>query len=399
MTQLSAEQAYQLEHVQGAQLDALREKACEVRDSHWGKVMTYSRKVFIPLTNMCRDECKYCTFVQRPESGNANIMTPAQVLTIVKQGQQMGCKEVLLSLGEKPELRYREARQMLAKLGFSNMIDYVVEICELILKETSLLPHVNAGTMDCAEFAKLKAVSASMGMMLETVSERLLEKGEAHFACPDKVPATRIATIVSAGQQQVPYTTGILVGIGETWSERVDSLVKINELHQQYGHIQEVIVQNFCAKDDTQMAEFPEPSLEDMLRTLAVARLILDPSISLQAPPNLQQRYKDYIASGINDWGGISPLTKDFINPERAWPQIAQLAQATKECGYQLQERLTAYPNYLSQAAYFEPVILQRLKQHGREDGLAKQQFIEQPRSTFNTTHQFESTTLYRVAL
>lgn len=399
MTQLSAEQAYQLENIHGAQLDALREKACDVRDRHWGKVMTYSRKVFIPLTNMCRDECKYCTFVQRPESGNANIMTPAQVLTIVKQGQKMGCKEVLISLGEKPELRYSQARQMLATLGFSNMVDYVVHICELILKETNLLPHVNAGTMDYAEFTKLKAVSASMGMMLETVSERLLEKGQAHFSCPDKVPATRIATIISAGKRQVPYTTGILVGIGETWKERVDSLFKINELHQQFGHIQEVIVQNFCAKDDTQMADFTEPSLEDMLRTLTVARLILDPSISLQAPPNLQQRYKDYIACGINDWGGISPLTKDFINPECAWPQITQLAQATKECGYQLQERLTAYPDYLSQAAYFEPEILQRLKQHCREDGLAEQQFIEQSRSAFKATHQFESTTLYRVAL
>lgn len=399
MTQLSAEQAYQLENVHGAQLNALRKKACDVRDSHWGKVMTYSRKVFIPLTNMCRDECKYCTFVQHPESGNANIMTPAQVLTIVKQGQQMGCKEVLLSLGEKPELRYRQARQMLAKLGFSSMVDYVAAICALILKETSLLPHVNAGTMDCAEFVKLKAVSASMGMMLETVSERLLEKGQAHFSCPDKVPSTRIATIVSAGKKKVPYTTGILVGIGETWNERVDSLVKINELHRQFGHIQEVIVQNFCAKGDTQMADFPEPTLQDMLRTLAVARLILDPSISLQAPPNLQARYKDYIASGINDWGGISPLTKDFINPERAWPQIKQLAQATSECGYQLQERLTAYPSFLTQPAYFEPQILQRLKQHCRADGLADQQSIEQSCSTFKKIHQFESTTLYRVAL
>lgn len=399
MAQLSAEQAYKLEYVQGAQLDALREEACDVRDHYWGNVITYSRKVFIPLTNMCRDECKYCTFVQHPESGNANIMTPAQVLSIVKQGEEAGCKEVLLSLGEKPELRYREARQMLAKLGFTSMIDYVASICELILKETNLMPHVNAGTMDSAEFAKLKAVSASMGMMLETVSERLLEKGQAHFSCPDKVPATRIATIVSAGELQVPYTTGILVGIGETWHERVDSLVKINELHHKYGHIQEVIVQNFCAKDDTQMAEFPEPSLEDMLRTLAVARLILHPSISLQAPPNLQERYKDYIASGINDWGGISPITKDFINPERAWPQITRLAQATRECGYQLQERLTVYPSFLSQPTYVEPEIMQRLKQHSREDGLAEQQFIEHSLPTLKTAHQFESTTLYRIAL
>lgn len=399
MTQLSAEQAYQLENVIGAQFDVLRKKACDVRDLRWGKIMTYSRKVFIPLTNMCRDECKYCTFVQRPESDNATIMTPEQVMTIVKQGQNMGCKEVLLSLGEKPELRYSKARKMLAELGFSSMIDYVANICDLILKETNLLPHVNAGTMDFAEFKKIKTVSASMGMMLETVSERLLEKGQAHFSCPDKIPATRIATIESAGKHKVPYTTGILIGIGETWKERVDSLVKINELHQQYGHIQEVIVQNFCAKDDTQMAEFPEPTLEDMLRTLTVARLILDPSISLQAPPNLQQRYKDYISCGINDWGGISPLTKDYINPERTWPQIERLAKETKECGYQLQERLTAYPSYFSQTAYFEPEILQRLKQHCREDGLAEQQIIDQSSSTFTTPHQTDLTTLYRVAL
>lgn len=399
MNQLSAQQAYLLEDVAGEALDALRQEACNIRDSHWGNVVTYSRKVFIPLTNMCRDECKYCTFVQHPNSGNANIMTPQQVLTIVKQGQQAGCKEVLLSLGEKPELRYREARQMLAKLGFSSMIDYVASICELILKETNLLPHVNAGTMDSGEFKQLKSVSASMGMMLETVSERLLEKGQAHFSCPDKVPATRIATIVSAGELQVPYTTGILVGIGETWKERVDSLVKINELHQKYGHIQEVIVQNFCAKDDTQMAEFPEPSLQDMLRILTIARLILDPSISLQAPPNLQERYKDYIGCGINDWGGISPLTKDFINPERDWPQITRLAQATQECGYKLQERLTVYPSYLLQPTYVEPSILQRLKKHSREDGLAKQQFVEQLSPINRTSHQFESTTFYRVAL
>ena len=399
MTQMLAEQAYQLENVQGEQFEALRNQACDIRDHHWGKVVTYSRKVFIPLTNMCRDECKYCTFVQHPDSGNANIMTPSQVLTIVKQGQQAGCKEVLLSLGEKPELRYREARQMLAKLGFSSMIDYVASICALILKETNLLPHVNAGTMDKAEFEKLKAVSASMGMMLETVSERLLEKGKAHFSCPDKVPATRIATIVSAGELQVPYTTGILIGIGETWNERVDSLIEINNLHKKYGHIQEVIVQNFCAKDDTQMAEFPEPSLADMLRTLTVARLILDPSISLQAPPNLQERYKDYIGCGINDWGGISPLTKDFINPERAWPQISRLAEATSDCGYQLQERLTVYPSYLSQAAYINPDIMQRLQQHSREDGLAKLQCLDPSTAVLSASQKFESNTLYRIAL
>jgi FO synthase len=349
---------------------------------------------------MCRDECKYCTFVQRPDSGNAQIMTPQQVLAVVKQGQRMGCKEVLFSLGEKPELRYREARQALAKLGFTSMVDYLAEVCALVLKETTLLPHVNAGTMDGPEFRKLKAVSASMGMMLETVSNRLLEKGQAHFACPDKVPATRLATIVSAGEHQVPYTTGILIGIGETWQERIDSLLAINELHLKYGHIQEVIVQNFCAKSGTEMASYPEPDLDDMLRTLAVARLLLAPSISLQAPPNLQQRYKDYIGSGINDWGGISPLTKDFINPERAWPQIQQLAKATSECGYQLQERLAVYPAYLNKADYFNDEIKQRLDDMSRMDGLARAQYLEQPTTkSLKISPRVDSDILYRVAL
>lgn len=400
MVKLSPAQAYKLANVRGTQLDTLRQQACEIRDLHWGKVMTYSRKVFVPLTNMCRDECKYCTFVQRPDSGNAQIMTPQQVLAVVKQGQRMGCKEVLFSLGEKPELRYREARQALAKLGFTSMVDYLAEVCALVLKETTLLPHVNAGTMDGPEFRKLKAVSASMGMMLETVSNRLLEKGQAHFACPDKVPATRLATIVSAGEHQVPYTTGILIGIGETWQERIDSLLAINELHLKYGHIQEVIVQNFCAKSGTEMASYPEPDLDDMLRTLAVARLLLAPSISLQAPPNLQQRYKDYIGSGINDWGGISPLTKDFINPERAWPQIQQLAKATSECGYQLQERLAVYPAYLNKADYFNDEIKQRLDDMSRMDGLARAQYLEQPTTkSLKISPRVDSDILYRVAL
>jgi len=386
-------QAYQLGNVQGVALDALRQQACELRDHHWGKVITYSRKVFIPLTNMCRDECKYCTFVQRPDSPNAQIMSPEQVLAVVKRGQKMGCKEVLLSLGEKPELRYREVRKALAQLGYSTMVDYLSAICALILQQTTLLPHVNAGTMNSDEFIKLKDVSASMGMMLETVSERLLEKGQAHFACPDKVPALRLATIASAGEQKVPYTTGILIGIGETWQERIDSLLAINQLHKKYGHIQEVIVQNFCAKADTPMADFPEPDLDDMLRTIAVARLLLDPSISLQAPPNLQQRYQDYIGSGINDWGGISPLTQDFINPERTWPQITQLAQATAQCGYQLQERLAVYPDFLSREHYFARDIKQRLDQMSRDDGLATEQFLDA-----QSIHQFDGNTLYRVA-
>jgi len=257
--------------------------------------MTYSRKVFIPLTNYCRDQCKYCTFVKRPGDINANIMTPAQVLTVAKQGQTLGCKEALFSLGEKPELRYREVRQALSALGYPSMVDYLIAMCQLVLNETNLIPHVNAGNLTANELAQLKQVSGSMGLMLESTSDVLHVKGGAHFACPDKVPSLRINTMAYAGEQKIPFTTGILVGIGETWQDRVDSLVKINQLHQQYGHIQEVIVQNFCAKANTEMVNHVEPSLTEMLKTLAVARLLLDPSISLQAPPNLQLNYAAYI--------------------------------------------------------------------------------------------------------
>jgi FO synthase len=374
---LSKAQALALENVSGNELDQLRLQASAVRELHWGDVVTYSRKVFIPLTNMCRDTCTYCTFVKHPDSPLANIMTPDQVMKIVKQGQAAGCKEVLFSLGEKPERRYPKAQQMLAELGYHSMTDYLHDICQKVLDESDMLPHVNAGTMSLEEIRKLKPVSASMGMMLETVSKRLLVKGNVHYACPDKVPLQRLRTLERAGQLDVPFTTGILIGIGENWQERVESLIAINEIHQQYGHIQEVIVQNFCAKPDTGMANAPEPEFEDMLRTLAVARLILDPSISLQAPPNLQSRYSAYLNSGINDWGGISPLTLDHINPERIWPQISELAAASAENNYRLQERLTVYPSYQNLPdRYLDDVIAPRVDQMARADGLAAVQFI-----------------------
>lgn len=374
---LSKAQALALENVSGNELDLLRLQASAVRELHWGDVVTYSRKVFIPLTNMCRDTCTYCTFVKHPDSPLANIMTPDQVMKIVKQGQAAGCKEVLFSLGEKPERRYPKAQQMLAELGYHSMTDYLHDICQKVLDESDMLPHVNAGTMSLEEIRKLKPVSASMGMMLETVSKRLLMKGNVHYACPDKVPLQRLRTLERAGQLDVPFTTGILIGIGENWQERVESLIAINEIHQQYGHIQEVIVQNFCAKPDTGMANAPEPEFEDMLRTLAVARLILDPSISLQAPPNLQSRYSAYLNSGINDWGGISPLTLDHINPERIWPQISELAAASAENNYRLQERLTVYPSYQNLPdRYLDDVIAPRVDQMARADGLAAVQFV-----------------------
>lgn len=372
---LNRAEALEIGTLSGAELQALQRRAARLRDAHWGRRMTYSRKVFVPLTNMCRDDCGYCTFVQKPDSPTAVLLTPEQVMQAVREGERMGCKEVLFSLGEKPELRYQRARDGLARLGHRSMIDYLVEVCALVLSETRLLPHVNAGTLSDAEIRKLKPVSASMGMMLENISRRLTARGEAHYACPDKVPLQRIRTLERAGHQSVPFTTGILIGIGETWSERVDTLLAINEIHLRYGHIQEVIVQNFRAKPGTAMANHPEPGLDDMLRTLILARLLLDPSISLQAPPNLQARHADYIDAGINDWGGVSPLTIDYINPERAWPRIASLRRATERRGLELQERLTVYPRYLADPEQFcAGPIAPRLAGLARADGLARQQ-------------------------
>jgi len=374
---LSRSQALNLGTVKGVELERLQEQASAVRDRYWGQTLTYSRKVFVPLTNMCRDDCGYCTFVQKPGTANARVMTPDQVMAVVREGEAMGCKEVLFSLGEKPELRYKEAKDALTELGYESMTDYLKVMCERVIEETGMLPHINAGTLTEDEIIKLKPVSASMGMMLETVSRRLLLKGEAHYACPDKVPVQRLRTLSRAGLHNVPFTTGILIGIGETWGERVDSLLAINESHLQYGHIQEVIVQNFCAKPGTAMANHPEPDLDDMLRTLVVARLLLDPSISLQAPPNLQQRYTYYIGSGINDWGGISPLTLDHINPERAWPQISQLQRASAGCGYQLTERLAVYPPYQNLPnVYFSSRVADRVESIARSDGLAAIQSV-----------------------
>mgnify|MGYP005989647993 FL=1 len=318
-------EALALQGITGPDLFALCQAAAQIRDQNFGKVLTYSRKVFIPLTNLCRDTCGYCTFVKTPKSGEGNIMLPSQVLETVLKGQKQGCKEALFSLGEKPEARYKYAKDKLAMLGHNSMLDYVKEQAQAVLEKTDLLPHINAGAMSLAEMRGLKPVAASMGMMIESTSKQLMKKGQAHFACPDKEPEIRLNTLKYAGQLDIPFTTGILIGIGETWQDRVDSLIAINQIHQEYGHIQEVIVQNFRAKAGTEMANHSEPDLDDMRRTLALARLILDPSISLQAPPNLEERYGSYVSAGINDWGGISPVTQDFINPERAWPQIESL--------------------------------------------------------------------------
>jgi len=356
-------------------LDGLMAKAAAIRDFRWGKVITYSRKVFVPLTNMCRDTCGYCVFVKHPSSPEATIMTPEQVQSVVHAGERFACKEVLFSLGEKPELRYDLAKDRLAELGYGRMTDYLRDMCAWVIRETGLVPHVNAGSLDEDEIHMLKPVSGSMGMMLENVSKRLMARGMPHYACPDKVPVQRLRTLERAGRARVPFTTGILIGIGETFAERIESLKAIRDVHLKYGHIQEVIVQNFQAKQGIAMADHPEPSLNDMLRTLAAVRLILPPEISVQAPPNLSKRHGAYIAAGINDWGGISPLTIDHINPDHAWPAINRLRETTEAEGYDLQERLTVYPDYLNaDRGFVDPVVSEKLKPMARGDGLAVDQ-------------------------
>ena len=328
-------------------IDALCSTARQLRDKEFGNLVTYSRKVFIPLTHLCRDVCHYCTFAQTPKHIAAPYMTLDDVLDSARAAQKLGCKEALFTLGERPELRYREAREALAALGFATTLEYVAHVAAAVLRETGLLPHINAGCMDATEIAMLRPVSASMGIMLESASERLCAKGMPHHGSPDKQPARRLETLRLAGEAKVPFTTGILIGIGETRRERIESLLAIRDLHDRFGHIQEVIVQNFRAKPDTRMSLAPEPPLDEMRWTLAMARLIFGPGMSIQAPPNLSPgALQPLIDAGINDWGGVSPLTPDFVNPEAPWPHVERLEQETAKAGKQLHERLTIYPDY-----------------------------------------------------
>lgn len=326
----------------------LFKRARDLRDQGFGPIVTYSRKVFIPLTRLCRDVCHYCTFATMPKHLSAPFMSADEVVALAKEGQSMSCKEALFTLGEKPELRHPVARDALRDMGFGTTLEYVAHVADRVLKETGLLPHINAGCMTPEEIAMLKPVSASMGIMLENVSERLCEKGQVHYGSPDKVPAVRLQTLEDAGRAGVPFTTGILIGIGETEQERLDSLFAIRDLHKKYGHIQEIIIQNFVPKSDTKMAQVPPPDEEAFLRCIAAARLIFGPDMSIQAPPNLNSgRLRLLIDAGINDWGGVSPLTPDHVNPESPWPHLDTLTKKTAQAGKLLQERLTIYPGYL----------------------------------------------------
>ncbi|MEE4660034.1 MAG: 5-amino-6-(D-ribitylamino)uracil--L-tyrosine 4-hydroxyphenyl transferase CofH [Halieaceae bacterium] len=338
--------------------------AARLRDDGFGNTVTYSRKVFIPLTHLCRDVCHYCTFAQTPRHIPQAYLPVDAVLEQVRQAASLGCKEVLFTLGERPELRYRAARDALAEMGFDSTLAYLTHVAGRVLEETGLLPHINAGCMDDDEMLALRRVSASMGIMLESASERLCQKGMPHYGSPDKQPARRLETLERAGRLQVPFTTGILIGIGETRRERVESLLALRDINDRHGHIQEIIIQNFRAKPGTLMSQAPEPDLDDLLWTIAVARLLFGARMSIQAPPNLSPGVlSQIIAAGINDWGGVSPVTPDFVNPEAPWPHLEELARETAAAGKYLEQRLTIYPAYLREPqrwldeALREPVL------------------------------------------
>jgi 7,8-didemethyl-8-hydroxy-5-deazariboflavin synthase CofG subunit len=335
-------------------------------------IITYSRKVFLPLTNLCRDYCGYCTFRRDPGQPGAHTMTPDEVLEVARAGEKMGCTEALFSLGDKPELLFPEMRETLRHLGYKSTLHYLEAMCELVLRETSLFPHPNPGLLSAEWITRLAAVSPSMGLMLETTNSDLLARGRAHDNAPDKLPAKRLRTIEEAGKQNVPCTTGLLIGIGEAPEDRVDTLLAIRRLHERYGHIQEVIVQNFRVKPSIPMAHWSEPSQGDMLRTIAVARLLM-PAVNIQAPPNLNAPYyEELLDAGINDWGGVSPLTPDYINPEKPWPHLEQLRLRTEIKGFTLQQRLPVYPEFLPCVTAKPGLLSEKLRTAVDDRGLAK---------------------------
>ena len=357
-----------------APLAELIDAAGRLRDEGHGRLMSYSRKVFIPLTHLCRDVCHYCTFAERPRAGKPAYLSADEVLAIARAGAAAGCTEALFTLGDKPELRYRAAREALDALGHETTIDYLQAMCALVLRETGLLPHANPGVMSRSEIAGLRTVTASQGIMLESLSARLCEPGGVHYGSPDKRPEARLETLRLAGELSVPFTTGILIGIGETRAERLEALFAIRDLHRRYGHIQEVIVQNFRAKPGTKRASAAEPDLDDLLWTIAAARLILGPAMNLQAPPNLSPGvYPRLVAAGINDWGGVSPVTPDHVNPEAPWPAIAELAQRTADAGKLLVHRLPIYPSYMRDlGAWTAPEIATQVRRLSDAEGFAR---------------------------
>jgi FO synthase len=332
-----------------------------LRDRAWGTTVTFSPKVFLPVTNLCRDRCTYCTFRKDPDDPDAWTMTPDEIAAWSVRGRRLGCTEALICLGDKPEIAFPAYRATLAALGHRTTAEYVHRACTIAL-DAGLLPHTNAGILTRAEMERLKDVNVSLGLMLESVSPRLRGRGEVHQWAPDKEPSVRLRMLREAGELQIPFTTGLLLGIGETLAERVDTLFAIRDVHRAYGHVQEVIVQNFRAKPTIPRADAAEPDAADIARTVAVARLVLDPDVSVQAPPNLSPAdHALLLAAGLNDWGGISPLTPDYVNPEAPWPHVAALAAECRAAGYTLRERLPIYPAYVDRPGFLAPALRARV--------------------------------------
>jgi FO synthase len=350
-------------------LPELLTQAQAIREATRGRLVTYSPKVFIPLTKLCRDVCHYCTFAHPPRRGERAYMTVDEVLEVARAGERAGCREALFTLGDKPELRYAAAREELAALGFATTIEYLAHAAHAVLEETTLLPHLNPGVLTAEDYELLRPVSASMGMMIETSAERLSQRGGPHFGSPDKLPAARFETLRLAGEARVPFTTGILIGIGETREERLDALLAIAASGPQ---VQEVIVQNFRAKEGTKMVEAPEPPLEELLWTIAVARLVLPPEVALQAPPNLTEDFAALLDAGIDDWGGVSPVTIDHVNPEAPWPELELLRGATASRGLELVPRLTVYPGFID-SEWIDPGVLPHVLRASDSLGLARE--------------------------
>jgi FO synthase subunit 1 len=366
-----------VEFARGDELAAVMEAAAELRDRHKGKTVTFSPKIFIPLTNLCRDFCGYCTFRKAPDEPGAKSMTLDEVLSVVRRGKMLGCTEILFSLGDKPEAIYPEMKAFLSRVGLKRTLDYLYEACKVALEETGLLPHSNPGIMGRGDLERLKEVNVSLGLMLESASARLALPSGPHFDAPDKKPRLRLRTIAEAGKLKIPFTTGILIGIGENWEERIDSLFAIRELNERYGHIQEVIIQNFLPKPEVPMRDHPEPALEEMLKTIALARLILGGRMNIQAPPNLTpESYPHYLGAGINDWGGVSPLTPDFINPEAPWPALIELERKTKEAGFTLRPRLPIYPEFIAEK-FLPPALLGTVENLCGRDGLVNDELAQ----------------------
>lgn len=346
--------------------------AYEVRDEGKGNELSYTKNIFVPLTRVCRDRCGYCTF--RIEPGEAELfVTMDEVLAMADKGAALGCKELLFVLGDKPELKYEEYRKALNDIGYQTTAEYLIDVCNASL-EKNIYPHSNLGLSDPQELSALRRSNPSMGLMLENISERLLKKGQAHHGCADKVPKLRMQTMRYAGELRIPWTSGILVGIGETWEERVDSLFALKELNDEYGHIQEIIVQNFSPKSGIRMEKFPPPSFNDMLKTVAISRLIFGKDMNIQIPPNLNgESYALYLLAGINDLGGVSPLTIDYVNPECLWPKVDEMTGEVEAMGFELRERLPVYPEFISEE-FIDPNILQKIRGEIDESGFIRKE-------------------------